>query len=198
MQAKILSHRQIIRVIVAIGIILSLICTYLLIRNSDIFISAQSGQSAGFKVFVTIEGRNTGRFRSGTGDKQNKDRIEINSFQMASSSVVENKPTSATPGKRSYSPITFSKNMDLTTPQIYNAIAKGELLTNVLFEFSSTDSKGVALIYQTVRLKNSFFESISNSGATGSRASETVSIVYQQIEMINNEGKTIFSDDLSK
>jgi type VI secretion system Hcp family effector len=80
-----------------------------------------------------------------------------------------------------------------------------ELLRSVVIEFVRTNRNGEEYVFQIIRLTNATIASIRqyanvpNPGeplaATGTHELEDISFVFQKIEIINNDGKTMAMDE---
>lgn len=106
-------------------------------------------------------------------------------------------------GRRQYSPIMFTKAWDAASPQIMQAMATNEVLTNVTFEFVRTDPSGREFVYQTLTLNNATISSVrryigvrEGNEPVDPRPLEDVSFTFQKYELKDASG-TVVTDDAS-
>ena len=63
-------------------------------------------------------------------------------------------------GKRVHFPMTLTKEIDKSSPKLFQALARGENLTNVTLEYYRISPKGTEEKYYTVTLTNAMLTSI--------------------------------------
>ncbi|HYL10822.1 MAG TPA: type VI secretion system tube protein TssD [Candidatus Acidoferrales bacterium] len=104
-------------------------------------------------------------------------------------------------GKKTHSPITFTKEWGAASPQIYAALATNEPLSSVVFEFTKTNPSGMEYVYQTITLTNATIVSVKQyigvsvgGDPPDTRPLEDVSFVFQKIDIENKDGKTMAMD----
>ena len=151
---------------------------------------------------VLIKGKIQGTFK-GEGGKR-KDAITGLGFQF-DVEAAHDAATGAPSGKRQYKPIKFVKEWGAATPQILSALSKNEILSEVTFEFFTTNAAGKEVPFETIKLTNAaivglhqYTSSPDGSGGhapAGKHELEEVSIVFQMIEMTNTQQMTSASDD---
>jgi type VI secretion system secreted protein Hcp len=154
-----------------------------------------TGTTAGSNdlVYVIVKGQKTGTF---TGDGTKQGQIAVYHFSFTETSPRDAQSGLPT-GKRVSSPITFTKALDKSSPQFFNALVNNENLATVTFNFygsrgtdgrvTSTGNDG--LLY-TITLVNASIASDELSGPSdkdpASSAAypgsvEQVTLVYQKI-----------------
>ena len=102
-------------------------------------------------------------------------------------------------GKRMHSPVIFTKQWGAASPQLFQAAVTNEVLKSVLFEFLATDKAGKEHVFETVKLTNATVSDLRRSldehTAEGARGIDQVALVFQKIEIADNDGKTAAGDD---
>ncbi|WP_396586393.1 type VI secretion system tube protein TssD [Bermanella sp. R86510] len=91
-------------------------------------------------------------------------------------------------GKRIHMPITIIKEVDRTSPMLYQALSDGELLTEVLIDWYRLDGAGMEELYYRQKLKNAQVTAIQflvedGTDTVNSRMGhmESVSLIYDSI-----------------
>jgi type VI secretion system secreted protein Hcp len=147
---------------------------------------------------VSIQGKKQGQFKGEATQTARKDKwIQGLRFYSQADFVV----TGQTLGKRTHSPITFTKEWGAASPQIYTALATHEELPSVVFEFTKTNQMGVEYVYQTITLTNAVIVSVKQyigvsmgGDPPNGYPLEDVSFVFQKIDIENKDGKTMATD----
>ena len=148
-----------------------------------------------YEFYITIKGSKSGQFNGEATKASQKGKIaglafhlDVTSPRSASSGVAI--------GKRQYQPLQIVKEMGAASPQLFNACVTNETLTDVLFEFISTDEQGKETVYQTIKLTNASISGYRQDvqgpapGTTGSmQLLEEVDFAFQTIQMQNNDTK---------
>lgn len=151
--------------------------------------------------YVTIRGVKQGIFKGQTTRAGHQS--EIMGFQYVFQlSAAVNASSGQASGKHQYTPITFTKVLDASSPQIIQAATSNEVLSLVEFDFVHAGADGKESIYQTIKLTNATISAVKeymgfpNAGEQSDpRQLEDVSFTFQKIEISNNEGKTTVMDD---
>ena len=154
---------------------------------------------------VTIEGTKQGRFKGERG----RDRIAGLAFHY-DVKTPRDLATGMASGKRQQGAITFTKAIDSSSPQIFQALIGNEALKSVLFEFRSTNANGEEMVFYQITLTNASISEVEqyvgmsglvtsadakHSGASDSSPLEDVSLTFQKIEVVSQVGKTMAADD---
>lgn len=91
-------------------------------------------------------------------------------------------------GRRVHMPITILKELDRTSPMLYQALSEGELLTEVVIDWYRIDGAGMEELYYRQTLKNAQitaieFEVQHDADVANSRLGhmERVSMIYDSI-----------------
>lgn len=151
---------------------------------------------------VTIEGTKQGRFK---GERGKGDKIAGLAFHYDVKSPRD-AATGMASGKRQHGAITFTKAIDSSSPQIFQALIGNEVLKSVLFEFRSTNANGEEMVFYQMTLTNASISEVEQyagmSGTAGAKEGasdgsplEDVSLTFQKIEVVSQVGKTMAADD---
>lgn len=160
----------------------------------------QPGQSY---FYVTIRGVKQGVFKGQTTAAGHQDEIMGFQYEFQLSAPV-NASSGQASGRHQYTPITFTKVLDASSPQLIQAASSNELLSLVEFDFVHSGPDGKEAIYQSIKLTNATISSVKEymgfpglNGQSDPRQLEDVSFTFQKIEISNNDGKTTAIDDWS-
>jgi len=155
---------------------------------------------------VTIEGTKQGRFK---GERGKGDKIAGLAFHYDVKSPRD-AATGMASGKRQHGAITFTKAVDSSSPQIFQALIGNEVLKSVLFEFRGTSADGQEMIFYQMTLTNATLSEVEqyvgmsgqvttaeakHSGVSDSSLLEDVRLTFQRIEVVSQVGKTMAADD---
>jgi type VI secretion system secreted protein Hcp len=148
--------------------------------------------------YVTIEGSKQGKFKGESALANAKGRLEGLTFSSEVTSPRDVATGQAT-GKRSHSPITFTKQWGAASPQLFQAAVTNEILKSVLFEFVGVDKSGKEVIFETIKLTNATVadlkRTVDEHTPEGARGIDQVALVFQKIEITDTGSKTTASDD---
>jgi type VI secretion system secreted protein Hcp len=91
-------------------------------------------------------------------------------------------------GRRAHRPMTITKEIDRSTPMLYQALCTGELLTDVKLDWYRLDGSGDEELYFSIELENAMITRIHpwvpnvlDRSSEGLRHMEDVSIAYERI-----------------
>ncbi len=151
--------------------------------------------------YVTIRGSRQGIFAGQSSSPAHRGAI-VGFQYLAQLDSPRNAGTGQISGKNQYTPVTFTKQWDSSSPQIHQAAATNEVLPLVEFAFVAVNPQGEEYVYHTVKLTNATISHVKeymgfpDSGEPpDSRQLEDVSFTFQKIEISNNDGKTTSIDD---
>jgi type VI secretion system secreted protein Hcp len=107
-------------------------------------------------------------------------------------------------GTRVHGPVSIIKAVGASSPQIFEALVTHETLTSVLLEFLKTDSLGADVVVYTVKLTDVVVSEIRQKLDPSSQPGqpldnleyESVSFVFQQIDVTSLVGNTTATDTL--
>jgi type VI secretion system secreted protein Hcp len=117
--------------------------------------------------------------------------------------VCPRDPASGQPtGKRAHKPFTVLKELDRSTPLLFNVLCHNEIIRSWELQFWRPSPTGVERQHYTVRLVNANISSIHFKQPNNRIAKlaqfpqyEEVSFTYQKIEWLWTEGGIMASDD---
>jgi type VI secretion system secreted protein Hcp len=131
----------------------------------------------------SAKGQKTGQFHGGDGSQT---LIDFSGFTEGV--VSPRDPASGLPtGKRQHKPITITKEIDASSPLLYNACVTNENLSEVVINLYSP---GGSTPTTTVKLTNASCADLEHDGQT-----EKVSFTFQKIEWTYINGGITASDD---
>ncbi|ANW22856.1 type VI secretion protein [Vibrio coralliilyticus] len=106
-------------------------------------------------MYMSITGQNQGEIKGGctqSDDKKNG-KILVYSYEQATS-IPKNPHDGLPTGQRIHKPLSIVKAIDVASPKIFQALCKGERLTNVTLDFWRITSDGLEELYYTIVLEN--------------------------------------------
>ena len=105
-------------------------------------------------------------------------------------------------GRRVHMPITILKELDRTSPMLYQALSEGELLTEVTIDWYRIDSAGMEELYYRQTLKNAQITAIEfvvehEADIANSKTGhmEKVSLIYDSISWSHETDGIEFEDN---
>lgn len=105
-------------------------------------------------------------------------------------------------GRRVHMPITILKELDRTSPMLYQALSEGELLTKVVIDWYRIDSAGMEELYYRQSLKNAQITAIefiveNETDLANSKIGhmEKVSLIYDSISWSHEADGIEFEDN---
>ncbi len=163
---------------------------------------AAFGTESPIMKYVKIVGQKQGFIHGGATKKGVEDLIEVNTFEH--SIVSPRDAASGLPtGKRQHSPIVIVKEIDKSTPLIYQALVTNENLPTVEFKFWKLDDTGKETQYFTIKLTNANIASVEQLNQNSDTRPdlnnfaeyEQVAFTYQKIEWTWVDGGITAMDD---
>jgi type VI secretion system secreted protein Hcp len=152
------------------------------------------------RFYVTIRGAVQGQFKGDDVRSQQGNKIAGLAFRYGVTSPRD--PQGMATGRQQHDAVLLVKEWVASSPQIFQAIATNEVITEVNFEFLKTTPAGQDSLYYTIKLTNASIVKVSmhvdapTPGAAGdTRELEEVSFLFQKIEMANLDGGTAGADD---
>lgn len=155
-------------------------------------VAASASASAAYSFLVTVEGSKQGPFKGESLAKGEEGKIPASAFSF-SLRTPRDPGTGQATGKRQYSAVSFTKAWGASSPQFFQAGSFNEVLKSVKFEFTQLDAKGAKQVYQTMTLTNAFIGGITRRASSAGELEE-VSVTFQKIELVDNNGLTSFAD----
>lgn len=146
-------------------------------------------------IEMKITGQKTGVFKGDSTQKGHEDEILVSSYLFEVTAPHDPASGQAT-GKRVYKPITITKQLNSSSPQILNALVTNENLKTVVIDFFKTDKTGKEFIYYRVTLTDARITS-DKQYSSGDTVSEDVAFTFFKITQEDLVNKTVFTDDWS-
>jgi type VI secretion system secreted protein Hcp len=145
------------------------------------------------KYYLQIEGVKQGPFKGGV-ERKGRSWIEVAAFSVGLISPRD-AATGQASGKRQHKPISITKEVDESSPQLFQAATTNEVLKNVVIQSVRVDPRGKEQIYQTITLKNAHIPQIQKIGGKGKREEERFDLIFQEIQVTDIQGKVTATDD---
>jgi type VI secretion system secreted protein Hcp len=157
-------------------------------------------------AYLTLKGQKQGTISGSVTQRGHENSILIHSFSHEIDSPRD--PASGLPtGKRMHKPVFFLKEVDKSSPLLWNALTNNENLTSVQIQFwapgvAATGTTAPEKQIYTVTLTNasiaSMLQSMPNNldaSATKLALQEEITLTYQKIQWTWNDGGMTASDD---
>jgi len=151
---------------ILLGVVLGLII---------ISLSTSEAFAAGYLKIGDIKGESS-------GDKTHDGWIEIQSFSFGASSSAGAVAGERSAGKSSFSDFSITKEIDKSSPKLFELVASGERIQDVTFELTTSGGTEKPVPYMTITLKDAIVSSYSVGGSEGTTPTESVSLNYGAIK----------------
>ncbi|TMC38719.1 MAG: type VI secretion system tube protein Hcp, partial [Chloroflexi bacterium] len=125
--------------------------------------------------------------------KGHEDQILLSSYFFQVDSPRD-AATGQASGKRQYKPLTITKQLNGSSPQLLQACATNENITSVVINFYTTDRSGKEVNYYRVTLTDAAISSVKQY-SSGSTVSEDIAFVFRKVQQEDLIAKTSFVDD---
>ena len=150
--------------------------------------------------YITITAENQGVFE-GECDLENREGYTVaRSIHHVVKLPVDHNGIYS--GRRTHMPITIRKDVDRTSPMLYQALCEGELLTEVEIDWYRIDSTGMEELYYSQTLKNAKIISIEfvvedETDLSNSQLGhiEEISMIYENIVWSHEADGIEFEDN---
>jgi type VI secretion system secreted protein Hcp len=151
-------------------------------------------------AYLTLKGEKQGQIKGSVTQRGRENTIAVTA---ASHEIVSPRDAASglPTGKRQHKPLTLTKDLDRSSPQLYAALAANERLTEFLLQFFRTERTGTEKLAFTIKLTNASisgaqFTMPSNEDPDLARRPEyeQVSFIYEKIEWTWVEGSITASD----
>jgi type VI secretion system secreted protein Hcp len=153
--------------------------------------------------YLSLTGQKQGAIAGGVTQKGREGTIAVHAFDVQISSPRD-AGTGLPTGKRQHQPIVIVKDVDKSTPLLWNALVSNENLTSWILKFYATAASGVEQQIYTISLTNANIASINESmldNEIQANASlplrEEITFSYQKITWTWVEGGITASDEWS-
>ncbi len=133
-----------------------------------------------FDVFLQIDG-----IKGESTDKDHKDWIEVLSYSHSISQAASSAPSPSgggAAGKVTHEEFAITKNVDISSPLLYQACATGKHFPNVVIEVSRATGKA-PVKYMTITMKDVLVSTASLlAPSTSDSPIETIALDYGSIQ----------------
>jgi type VI secretion system secreted protein Hcp len=155
----------------------------------------------GFNAYLTLKGQKQGDINGSVNQKGREGSILVHSFSH--SIISPRDPTSGLPtGSRQHQPIVILKEIDQSTPPLWNALVNNENLIVWELRFWAPDVNGTETQIYTISLTNASIASIreymvDNEDPAKAKLPllQEISFTYQKIEWVWTKGEITAQDD---
>jgi type VI secretion system secreted protein Hcp len=148
-------------------------------------------------AYLTLKGAKQGEIKGSVTQKGREGTIALIAVSYGVETPIDSASGEAS-GKRQHQPVTIVKEVDQTSPQLFQALVANETLTaKIEFWRPLADGSGTLAPVFTITLANAFMSSIkvASSEAPDAEELEEVQFVYQKIEVTWVEGGETATDD---
>jgi len=157
-------------------------------------------------AYMLAKGQKSGQIKGSVTQKGREDSIAV--IAVSHSIISPRDPQSGLPtGQRMHKPFVITKELDKSTPVLYNVLCTNENLTEVLIKFWTPQIKAVQgtgqeVQHYTVKLTNANIAAIDFRMANIRHADlvkfaeyEEIAMTYQKIDWTWNDGGITAEDD---
>lgn len=153
---------------------------------------AAAPASAAVDIYMSITGAKQGSIK-GEGKAPGPGQwLKVISVTEPGSASSGDAATGMATGKRQHETIRVVKEVGGSSPQLQRALATGEVLKEVVFEFYRPTGKGQNELYETIRLNDALISSIqrrAEANASHGAPQEEITFEYEKIQISHNQGK---------
>jgi type VI secretion system secreted protein Hcp len=153
-------------------------------------------------AFLTLKGKLQGDIKGSSTLKGREGKIIViaaNHEVLSPKDVTTGLPS----GKHMHRPFVITKEVDKSTPLLYNMLIKNEIAITWILQFYQANAQGLEKQYYTVQLTNATITDIAFKMDNNKHADlmqyaayEEVSFVYQKIEWLYVDGGIEAVDDI--
>jgi len=152
-------------------------------------------------AYCKIKGQKQGEIKGSVTQKGRENTIMV--IAVTHDVISPRDPASGLPtGKRQHKPFVMTKELDRSTPLLYNVLTNNENLSSVELQFWRPSASGAEQQHYTVKLTNANIASIrfvqlnnKNPELTRYAEYEEVAFTYQKIEWTWKDGGITADDD---
>ena len=109
--------------------------------------------------YLSITGKDQGKIQGSCLFKEHEKEIEIYSFDHVVE-VPANLDSPVSSGQPVHTPIVINKEVDKSSPKLYQALCRREVLTEVIFYWYRYTENGQYSLFYSVRLENALIAKI--------------------------------------
>ena len=149
---------------------------------------------AALNAYLNLKGQKQGQIKGSVVQKGREDSIAV--IAVSHEIVSPRDASSGLPtGKRQHKPLVITKELDRSSPLLYNALANNENLPAwSMTIYGATKTVSAAPLY-TIKLTNASVASIRTTTADDGKVIEEVSFAYQKIEWLWHTGSIAATDE---
>jgi len=103
--------------------------------------------------YLVLEGQNQGKIEGSTKVKGHEGKILVQAVDHTIE-IPKSPQTGLPTGKRVHCPMTLTKEIDKSSPKLFQALTSGEQMKDVTLEYYRISPKGTEEKYYTVKLSN--------------------------------------------
>jgi len=111
--------------------------------------------------YMTLEGQNQGKIEGSTKVKGHDGKILVQAVEHTIE-IPKSPQTGLPTGKRVHGAMTLTKEIDKSSPKLFQALASGEQMKDVTLEFYRISPKGTEEKYYTVKLSNAILTNMQS------------------------------------
>ncbi len=154
------------------------------------------------QAYISVKGGKQGQFKGESFQAKRRGKwMTVLSISM-DLQTPRDPATGQASGKRQWRPLKIVKEWGAASPQGLAACSTNENLTEVRIEFVKLNARGMEYVYQAITLVDAFLSEVRRfvtEDAVQSAVAtplEEWSFTFRKIEVVDNDGKTSFTDDL--
>ncbi len=152
-------------------------------------------------AYLRLKGQKTGPIKGGVTQKGREDTIAV--IAVSHTVDIPRDPRTGLPtGQRQHHPFVITKELDRSSPVLYQVLVTNENLTEFTLQFYQPSASGVERQDYTISLTNASIASIhfvmpNNKDPDTARRNpyEEIAFVYQKIQWTWNDGGITAEDD---
>jgi type VI secretion system secreted protein Hcp len=111
--------------------------------------------------YLTVEGQNQGKIEGSTKVQGQEGKILVQAVDHTIE-IPKSPQTGLPTGKRVHGAMSVTKEIDKSSPKLYQALTSGEQLKDVSLEFYRISPKGTEEKYYTVKLENAILTNMQS------------------------------------
>jgi type VI secretion system secreted protein Hcp len=142
--------------------------------------NAGAAQAGVVSIEMKITGQKTGVFKGDSTRPGHQDEIVLSGYSFELVSPFDPATGQGT-GRAQFKPVTVTKELGASSPQILGAAATNENLTSVVINFWRTERTGALINFYRVTLTDAWISDVKQYSA-GDTVKEDVSFVYRKIK----------------
>ncbi len=109
--------------------------------------------------YLVLEGQNQGKIEGSTKVKGHEGKILVQAVEHAIE-IPKSPQTGLPTGKRVHGPMTLTKEIDKSSPKLFQALTSGEQMKDVTLQYMRISPKGTEETYYTVKLQNAIITNV--------------------------------------